>query len=152
MSKRSNVDLCLAVASRKPHVGDILNYRYLFLSESNQGQVEGGKPRPALVVAILEDKKLKTSLRVFLAPITHTPPGNPSQGYLLPEANSLTAGLDQEESYVLYTELNSFIWRGYDVEKILFSNPPTEYFGQLDLETTNEVRRLLGTCSNIVQR
>ena len=110
------------------------------------------KARPSLVAAILKPENSQLPLRVFLAPITHTPPVNPSKGYLLPQANAQAAGLDREESYVIYTELNSFFWRGYDIEKILFSNPPTEYFGKLDLEATNKVRKLLATCSDIVKR
>ncbi len=134
------------MASRKPSVGDILNYRYLWYAESQKGQIEGTKPRPALVIALLEIDS--GPLKVFLLPITHTAPTHPARGYLLPLATAQAAGLDGEENYVVYSELNSFNWRGYDIEKILFSSPPTEFFGKLDLETVNKLRNLLGSCSN----
>lgn len=134
------------MASRKPNVGDILNYRYLWHAESQQGQIEGAKPRPALVVALLETDG--GFLKVFMLPITHSAPIPPSRGHLLPLATAQAAGLDDDENYIVYTELNSFNWRGYDIEKILFSSPPTEFFGKLDLETVNELRNLLGSCKN----
>lgn len=134
------------MASRRPHVGDILNYRYLWYAESQKGQIEGTRPRPALVIALLETDD--GFLKVFLLPITQTAPISPTEGYRLPPATAQAAGLDGEENYVVYTELNSFDWRSYDIEKILFSSPPTEFYGKLDLKTVNELRNLLRSRKN----
>jgi hypothetical protein len=137
------------LASRRPNVGDILNYRYLWASEAEDGVQEGQKPRPCLVAAILEKDN---ELSVFIAPITHSAPRSTSLGWLIPAEVAQTAGLDQEENYIIYSELNSFTWRGFDVERILFSDPPTDYFGRLPLAEINKIRSLIAGVKPIDRR
>jgi len=48
-------------------------------------------------------------------PITHTPPEVPEKTITIPLATKARLGLDSENSWIITTEVNRFIWPGPDV-------------------------------------
>jgi hypothetical protein len=56
--------------------------------------------------------------RVYVAPITHGAPSDPEVTVEIPMAVKRHLGLDQDRSWVVLEELNSFVWPGYDLRQI----------------------------------
>jgi hypothetical protein len=55
---------------------------------------------------------------VFVVPVTHRQPET-SEGWIeLPEEAARTLGLDGDRHWIIVTELNKFIWPGYDLRTI----------------------------------
>ncbi len=94
----------------------VIRYNYLWADEAADGKIEGGKVRPsAVIVAATDDQG---DVTVFAAPITHTPPTDPSFGIEIPVATRKRLGLDQEPCWVMTTELNKFAWPGPDLRPV----------------------------------
>jgi hypothetical protein len=55
---------------------------------------------------------------VVVAPITHRAPVAPDQGIEVPAKVKRFLGLDAAPSWVILTELNRFIWPGFDLSRI----------------------------------
>jgi hypothetical protein len=55
---------------------------------------------------------------VFIAPITHTPPRDLERAMRLPPATKARLGLDDQDSWVVTTEVNRFIWPGPDLRPL----------------------------------
>lgn len=55
---------------------------------------------------------------VFIAPVTHTPPRGPEQAMEIPQATKKRLGLDSDQSWVITTEVNRFIWPGPDIRSV----------------------------------
>jgi hypothetical protein len=55
------------------------------------------------------------TIRVVVAPITHTPPADPDASIEIPAQVKARLGLDGERSWVRIDEVNRFVWPGYDL-------------------------------------
>lgn len=97
----------------KPEPGDVLLYSYLWAREAARGQEEGLKDRP--VVVVLATVRRGDDLELFVAPVTHSPPGREDDAVEMPTAVKRALGLDAERSWIIATEVNRFIWPGPDV-------------------------------------
>jgi hypothetical protein len=51
----------------------------------------------------------------YVLPITHTPPLNDEDGIEIPAATKQRLRLDAQQSWIITTELNQFIWPGPDL-------------------------------------
>lgn len=101
------------MTERTPAVGLVIRHLYLWRDEHLQGQVEGRKARPCLIVHNRQNEYDETE--VFICPITHTPPNNPTQAKEIPLATKERLQLDSERSWIITSEVNRFTWKGPDV-------------------------------------
>lgn len=98
----------------EPRPGLVIRYSFLWSSEHDKGAVEGLKDRPcAIVVAVPKGDRGPVS--TIVAPITHTPPDDPSTSLEIPADVCRTLGLDGARHWVRFDELNRFTWPGYDL-------------------------------------
>jgi hypothetical protein len=96
-----------------PHPGLVIRYSYLWKRESDQGEVEGRKHRPCVVVLCVEE--FEGELVVTVAPVTHAAPDRPEYAVELSAPTRRRLGLDEERNWVMATEVNSFFWPGPDL-------------------------------------
>ncbi len=99
-----------------PVPGLVIRYSFLWSREAAAGSTEGSKDRPcAIIVAI---KTEDGTVRAVVAPITHTPPENPADALEIPPDVSRSLGLDDALKWIVYDELNSFGWPGFDLRPV----------------------------------
>ncbi len=80
----------------KPTPGLVLRYAFLWRTEFEGGQDEGRKDRPCTVVVAAP--ALAGETRVYVLPVTHTPPSDPSLAIEIPVRVKQHLGLDDERS------------------------------------------------------
>ena len=97
-----------------PVPGLVLSYQYLWHWEYAQGQDNGRKNRPAVVVLHLA-REAPTPNEVVVVPITRTPPANPADGVEIPAATRQRLGMSEEPCWAIVTEINRFSWPGPDL-------------------------------------
>ena len=97
-----------------PQPGLVISYAYLWKRDAAQGQDEGTKYRPAVVVLAVEqdDAQAKTAL---VAPITHRRPDDSTASVEIPPQTKRRLGLDPERSWIIVSEVNRFEWPGPDL-------------------------------------
>lgn len=100
----------------KPEPGLVISFSYLWRHENLKGLVEGRKNRPCVIVLSIETKGEAT--KVVVAPITHSKPIDPSFGIEIPPKVKQYLGLDDEKSWAIIDEINSFTWPGFDLRPI----------------------------------
>jgi len=100
----------------KPQSGMVLNYRYLWRTEAEQGKVEGLKDRPCALILANQNTEGKTTVTV--CPVTHSQPYNVDEAVEIPRLTKKRLGLDGERSWVIVNEVNQFTWPGYDIQPI----------------------------------
>ncbi len=98
---------------RQPGVGAVIRYGYLWAADAHRGMREGLKNRPCVVVVTLTDGNGKDVLIVM--PITHVQPAATDLAVELPIATKRRLGLDEDRSWIVTREYNSFVWPGYDI-------------------------------------
>jgi hypothetical protein len=99
-----------------PQPGLVIRYSYLWRSEAQQGWESGMKDRPCAVVLAMARES--GGLRVYVAPITHRPPTAGQSALQLPPLTKARLGLDDEQSWIITSELNAFLWPGPDLRPI----------------------------------
>jgi len=102
----------------EPKVGLVIRYAYLWREEALAGREEGRKDRPCVILLVGPAREGGTLVTV--APITHTPPDpeRRADAIELPAPTQLRLGLDGERSWVLASDLNQFVWPGFDLRPI----------------------------------
>ena len=102
----------------EPKVGLVIRYAYLWREEALAGRDEGRKDRPCVILLVGPAREGGTLVTV--APITHTPPDpeRRADAIELPAPTQLRLGLDGERSWVLASDLNQFVWPGFDLRPI----------------------------------
>lgn len=98
---------------KTPEPADVLSYSYLWAREAAKGEESGRKDRPVVVVVAAIARGDQTQLLV--APVTHKPPEREGDAIEIPLNVRKQLGLDRDESWVVVTELNRFIWPGPDI-------------------------------------
>jgi hypothetical protein len=96
--------------------GMVLSYAYLWAEEYGQGKKEGAKNRPVAVIAVRSD--LGPSDLVYVVPVTHSPPQRDADKLKIPLDIKRRLQLDDEPSWIDVTELNAFVWPGYDLRPV----------------------------------
>lgn len=100
-----------------PVPGLVVRYSYLWNQEYRQGRDEGKKSRPCTVVAVIRaDPGGET--RVLVVPITHSPPSDMEFAVEIPAKAKERLALGQEQSWVVLSEWNEFIWPGPDLRLV----------------------------------
>jgi hypothetical protein len=113
----------------QPFPGQVIRYSYLWRSEYWQGQEEGVKDRPCVIVLMLTDEKDDQIVTVL--PVTHTPPSDTSLAVEIPYVTKQRLGLDDERSWVVLTEANRFTWPGPDLRMANRADPTSIIYGEL---------------------
>jgi hypothetical protein len=100
-----------------PEAGLVISFAYLWHREHSQGQAEGRKTRPCVIVDATPDKA-QDALHVIVLPITHSPPSDPAASVEMPHPVKRHLALDDARSWIVVEEGNAFDWPGYDLRKI----------------------------------
>lgn len=121
-----------------PAPGLVISYSYLWRDQRRVGAEEGRKTRPcAIVVAMTGDDG---DTKVYVAPITHSRPDDP-HAVELPPTVKRRLGLDDAPSWIVTSELNRFIWPGYDLRPIARDKPDVFAWGFLPAEIFAALKR-----------
>ena len=104
------------MALPEPEGGLVISYSYLWRHESEAGRMEGVKDRPCAVVVVVHQEDGSTIVTV--APITHTPPNDPTVAIEIPLKVKKHLGLDSNRSWVVLDDFNEFAWPGYDLRPV----------------------------------
>lgn len=121
-----------------PATGLVISYAYLWRDQQAAGADEGRKDRPcAVVVTTLDDVG---DTLVYAVPITHSEPAA-DQGVEIPASIKRRLGLDAGRSWAVTSELNRFVWPGYDLRPISRSQPDTFAWGFLPVEIVDAIKR-----------
>lgn len=127
----------------KPHVGLVFNYEYLWKTEGESGLEEGSKSRPSCIVACNENLDDGNTV-VFVLPITHSPQ-NEEEALKIPPDVKNYIGLDDENQWVVCSEMNKFIWPSCDIRPIS-KNKPNEYsYGTITIGFLNAIKTKMKT-------
>jgi len=111
-----------------PEPGLVIRYSYLWSREAAAGREEGVKDRPcAIVLAVKQDEED----RVFVLPITHSPPSNHKDAVELPPTVKARLNLDDQRSWIMTTEANDFLWPGPDLRFVPGQGPESVAMGFL---------------------
>lgn len=100
-----------------PEPGLVIPYAYLWRREHRQGQEEGRKVRPVVIVLAVQSPAGGVP-RVTVAPITHTPPANNAEAIELPPRVKQALGLDDQRAWIVLDEVNQFAWPSYDIRPV----------------------------------
>ena len=115
-----------------PEPGLVIGYSYLWHHEHTAGSEEGRKDRPCAIIVATLDADGDTV--VYVAPITHTAPALPDDGLEIPTRLKRHLNLDDKRSWVITSELNRFIWPGYDLRPIARDQPDSFAYGFLSTD------------------
>jgi hypothetical protein len=121
-----------------PRAGLVIRYSYLWQSEAATGREEGVKDRPCAIILALEIEGGDTI--VYVLRITHSPPVDPDDAVELPGATKVRLGLDSDQSWIVVSEGNSFVWPGPDLRPQPGGDPASSAYGMLPSAVFNAVR------------
>ena len=122
-----------------PAPGLIVSYAYLWHLQREEGLTEGTKDRPCAIVVATEDEDGDTL--VYVAPLTHTHPAGAA--IEIPQSVKRRLGLDSDRSWIITSELNRFIWPGYDLRPISRERPDRFDYGFLPVELFAALKRAI---------
>lgn len=100
-----------------PQRGHIINYRFLWEAEAAQGLEDAKKARPSAVLLTTEADE-DGAVTVYVLPITHSRPTDNRNAIEIPPQVAKTAGLDDEQCWIITNQLNVFTWPGFDLEPV----------------------------------
>jgi hypothetical protein len=92
-----------------PQGGLVIRYDYLWVAEEGQGREEGAKLRPCAIVVAVQ-AMAADPLRVVVCGITHARPKDEADGIRIPPPVKAHLGLDDEESWIITSEVNLVDW------------------------------------------
>ena len=120
-----------------PAPGLVISYAYLWRDQDAAGATEGRKNRPCAIVVTTVDDQGDTL--VYVAPITHSQP-TAGSAVELPSGVKRRLGLDATASWIITSELNRFIWPGYDLRPISRNSPDVFSWGYLPVELLEAIK------------
>ena len=100
-----------------PKPGLVIRYGFLWSHEADAGAEDAAKDRPCAVV-LAATRGANGEITTIVAPITHTPPGDPLDSVKIPATLCRKLGLDGERHWLRIDELKRFAWPGYDLRPI----------------------------------
>jgi hypothetical protein len=119
--------------------GLVIRYSYLWQQEALQGNDEGVKDRPCAIV--LAHQFVENETQVLVLPVTHTPPSDPNDAIEIPAETKKRLGLDDQQSWIILTEANSFVWPGPDLRPKNRNDDATDVaYGFLPQALFNKIR------------
>lgn len=113
----------------RPQPGLVIRYAYLWRREARVGQAEGAKDRPCALVLAHADEAGET--RVYVLPITHSPPNDETEAVAIPASVKRRLRLDEERSWIVLSEANVFTWPGPDLRFAPGKGPESAAYGFL---------------------
>lgn len=113
----------------RPQPGLVIRYAYLWRREALAGQEEGAKDRPCAVVLAHREEEGET--RVYVLPVTHSPPQDATEAVAIPASVKQRLRLDHERSWVVVSEANVFTWPGPDLRFVPGRGPASAAYGFL---------------------
>jgi mRNA-degrading endonuclease toxin of MazEF toxin-antitoxin module len=117
------------VALPIPHPGRVLRYSYLWERENTAGRESGAKDRPCVIDL---DRQVREGVTIVtVVAVTHTPPSDPADALEIPAKIKTHLNLDEQRSWIVLTEVNSFVWPGPDLVVVPGSSPPRFDYGVL---------------------
>lgn len=123
----------------KPAPGLVVRYAFLWREDYDKGTYEAAKDRPCAIV-LAANVRETTDIQVVVVPITHSAPATDENATSLemPHAVAQSLGLDAGRHWVRLTQLNRFIWPGYDLrprpdmpERVDYGFVPEEFFERI---------------------
>lgn len=130
------------MALPEPAPGLVISYSYLWHDQHAAGSEEGRKARPCAIVVAARDEEGDT--KVYVAPITHSKPDDPLAVELSPSVKR-RLGLDDAPSWIVTSELNRFVWPGYDLRPIAREKPEVFTWGFLPVGLFEALKRGIAT-------
>jgi hypothetical protein len=127
------------VALPDPVPGLVIRYSYLWADEAARGRDEGVKDRPCTVILVTVDQEGETIVTVL--PVSHTPHSDPELAVEIPLATKRRLGLDDDQSWVVLSEANRFLWPGPDLRRTRSGAGGSFAYGQLPFSFFETVRR-----------
>lgn len=112
-----------------PQPGLVIRYEFLWRHERAEGLDYGRKGRPCAVIVAIEMGG--GAIEAIVAPITHMAPVGSVEGIEIPPRVKAHLGLDAESAWVVVTDLNRFLWPGFDISPVPGSDPPRYAYGML---------------------
>jgi hypothetical protein len=127
------------VALPRPAPGLVIRYSYLWRREQIEGREEGQKDRPcAIVASIRKDESGNT--RVLVLPITHSVPENSNLAVEIPAKVKERLKLDDQQSWVVLSEWNDFVWPGPDLRRLPNADDNSVAYGMLPPTLFSSIR------------
>lgn len=132
-----------------PAPGLVIRYAFLWKEDYDRGRYEASKERPCAIVLAATPKD-RGDTQVVVAPITHSAPdpNNISASLEMPAAVARALGLDGGRHWVRLTQLNRFIWPGYDLRprtddpaRIDYGFIPEDFFDKIKAAIIAENRK-----------
>jgi hypothetical protein len=114
-----------------PRVGHVVRYGYLWKADYDRGREESGKDRPCALIVSISGPEDDARIFVRVVPITHTRPADPTTAIEVPPVTRRRLGLDEQSSWIVLSESNTFAWPGPDLRPVPGKNPPSIYYGPL---------------------
>jgi len=130
------------MALPEPVPGLIISYSYLWHDQHRAGAEEGSKVRPCAIVVATTDEDGDT--KVYVAPITHSRPDDPL-AIELPLSVKRRLGLDDAPFWIVTSELNRFVWPGYDLRPVARDKPEVFAWGFLPVGIFNALKQGIAT-------
>jgi hypothetical protein len=130
-----------------PEVGLVIAYDYLWSHEAEKGLEFGRKTRPAVIILAIKSQS-DGSIRVSVAPVTHSRPDDPRLAVAMPQQVKNRLKLDHLRSWIMYDELNHFDWPGHDIRPLPKGTTRSHYGTippQLYEEVLARIRELAAT-------
>jgi hypothetical protein len=94
-----------------------VRHAFVWSHEKAAGTDEARKDRPCVIVLMMASDE-SGQVRGGVVPITHRPPTDPDGGIEVPTSVRRQLGLDDARQWVIYDELNRFVWPGYDLRPV----------------------------------
>jgi hypothetical protein len=95
----------------------VVRHAFVWSHEKAAGTDEARKDRPCVIVLMMASDE-SGQVRGGVVPITHRPPTDPDGGIEVPTSVRRQLGLDDARQWVIYDELNRFVWPGYDLRPV----------------------------------
>lgn len=130
------------MALPSPVPGLVIRYSYLWRSEHLEGREEGQKDRPCAIAAAIR-RNADNRTYVLVLPITHTPPQDATLAIEIPGATKRRLGLDDDQSWVVLTEWNEFVWPGTDLVPLPGKGDSSFVYGVLPPSLFASIRKRL---------
>ncbi|MBB2689603.1 UNVERIFIED_ORG: hypothetical protein GGI63_000736 [Rhizobium esperanzae] len=133
----------------EPPPGLVIRYSFLWKADYDEEKYEASKDRPCAIVLAAKVKDTAAT-QVVVIPITHSEPdpADASASLEMPAAVAKSIGLDAGRHWLRLTQLNRFIWPGYDLRprpddpsRVDYGFIPEEFFNQVKAAIIAENRR-----------
>ncbi|CZT35845.1 hypothetical protein [Rhizobium sp. 9140] len=132
-----------------PAPGLVVRYAFLWKEDHDKGRYEAAKDRPCAIV-LAANLRETAEIQIVVVPITHSAPApeEVSASLEMPRAVARTLGLDGGRHWVRLTQLNRFIWPGYDLrprpdvpERVDYGFIPEAFFKRIKSAILAENKR-----------